>query len=584
MSTALRGDKQATKQIELALGGSDLWRLDLQSNELRTASHQTTFTTDKGIEKLPLTPCQTYKGFTDGDPAQSARLMITDNLIQGYIKRKGETWCIEPLTTFTGKASDNKYVLFKQSAIIAEAGLHCGVTEAQEQRYLQLHPTVNNPAAERSCLTKELELAVDADYEYFQTYGSNSSSNILSILNQVEGVYESTFRLRFRITYLNVWNTANDPYTLASSPGTVTELKNYWNNNMGFVSRDLVHLFSAKNYGSLYGSVGTDGIGSVCTSPSNAYGFTANRTGAFLTTAHEIGHNFSALHGDGQNCGSSNASIMCQGDKQLYFGSDETSRIGNYINSNGGCISPPQPSVTGPGVICTNNSATYTLQNAPAGTSVTWTAYGSLTPSSGTGSVATVTATNTADGNYVEFNLNGYCTATLRKDITIGIPTPYLQSPDIDGCYTFGGAFQILNYNPAFGYFVTANGSIRLSGTNPRNDGTIVVINNGRVGEGYVTVIVSNECGTAEPTAQSVYIPGCQYSKSVSAYPNPAQDRVTIPAEVEQIELVNQYGNVVVPQQLNPGQLDVTKLPDGLYVLRVTSAGKTKVQRLQVQH
>lgn len=164
-------------------------------------------------------------------------------------------------------------------------------------------------------------------------------------------------------------------------------------------------------------------------------------------------------------------------------------------------------------------------------------------------------------------------------------PAPNVQAPnDMDGCTIFGGTFQILDYNTSYTYSVTASGSIRLFGPgfNAAN-GSIVVKTTSQQGDGFLTIKITNDCGTAT-YGQSYYVSGCGYKQSLTAYPNPAQDKVTIPAEVEQIEVVNQHGKAVIHKQRNPSQLDVSKLPDGLYILRTTHSGKTETQRLQIQH
>lgn len=363
--------------VGLTVGSDTPWQLTLEPNEMRTAQYRATVVTSEGTQTLPFAPCQTYKGFADGNPAQTVRLLISDKTVQGFIKRKDDVWCIEPLATFTRHSAERTFILFRQADIIPTAGLRCGVTEAAEQKYQQLNPATNSAPQQRSitsCADRTLLIATDADHEYYGLYGANANQQILSVLNQVEGVYQSTFQLGFRVTSQNVWSIAGDPYSGNDPYVTLNELKDYWNANGGigqYSRRDLMHLFTGKDY---QGVVGVAEIGVVCNSPARSYSLSVDRLGVHLTTAHEIGHNFSAQHTDGINCGSISASIMCQGLKSLYFSSAEISRINGYLNSVT-CLKPTLVSTLEvPGLYCSTGGEEFVINHFPKGaTGPNWT-------------------------------------------------------------------------------------------------------------------------------------------------------------------------------------------------------------------
>lgn|GEM_PF-5585406 len=212
-----------------------------------------------------------------------------------------------------------------------------------------------------------LKIATDADFAFFQIYGSAANAEILDIINMIEGVYVDTFDVSMRVTFQNVWTT-NDPYT--GDPSTnagaellLEQLRNYWQTNFTGVLRDVVHLFTGVN-ANISGTAGIAYLGTICNNPSYAYGLTRERFQQFLTTAHEIGHNFSGEHADGVNCGTSSASIMCQGTKQIpmYFSQASITRISNFINANSFCLSPSQIfRIVGDSPIC--SSEVFTVSN-----------------------------------------------------------------------------------------------------------------------------------------------------------------------------------------------------------------------------
>ena len=67
-------------------------------------------------------------------------------------------------------------------------------------------------------------------------------------MNQVEGVYDSTFGLQFTIVFQNVWGTANDPYTTINPNQALNQFSDYWNANHGSLNRDLVHMWTGKDF------------------------------------------------------------------------------------------------------------------------------------------------------------------------------------------------------------------------------------------------------------------------------------------------------------------------------------------------
>ncbi|GAB3877176.1 hypothetical protein GCM10028824_36640 [Hymenobacter segetis] len=72
----------------------------------------------------------------------------------------------------------------------------------------------------------------------------------------------------------------------------------------------------------------------------------------------------------------------------------------------------------------------------------------------------------------------------------------------------------------------------------------------------------------------------------IAIYPNPATERIMLSQKVEQAELLNGSGKVVVQQfgASTKQGLDVHSLPNGLYMLRIIQQGKVSTQRIQISH
>lgn len=381
-------------------------------------------------------PCQTFKGNVK-DTDRAVRLSINENGISGFIQLEDQKLFIEKTIKF--KLLDDKpafFVVYYEKDVINKDDIYCGVTSEEEKRFLEKLPKPADTGL-RASQCKFLKIATDADFEYFQIYGASANAEILNIINLIEGVYINTFDVAPRVTFQNVWTT-NDPYTgdPSTDPGSellVNQLRNYWQANFTNVVRDVVHLFTGvgANTSGVVGRVFE--IGTICLAPSDSYGYTKERFQAFLTTAHEIGHNFGGIHSDGVNCGTINAGLMCQGTKQIpmYFSAASITRMSNFINANSACLTPSQLyRILGNSPIC--NLEIYTVSNLPTGGTVTgWSAQpsGAVTIS-GSGSTVTVTR-NAAFSGQVTLSvvITEPCGIyNISREIQVGTPMPIIDN------------------------------------------------------------------------------------------------------------------------------------------------------------
>lgn len=297
------------------------YQLEVIPNEIRTDDFQS-YINGKLVDGKG--PCETFKGNIKNTDRE-VRLCINENGISGFIQLEDQKLFIEKSIKFKLRNSGPTFfVVYYENDVIHKDNIYCGVTSEEESRFLDTLPKTSAVAlSSNSC--KLLKIATDADFEFFQIYGPAANAEILYIINLIQGVYTSTFNVIPRVSFQNLW-TISDPYT--GNPSTdagsellVSELRTYWQANFPAVVRDVVHLFTGVNANTsgVFGRVFE--IGTICSTPANSYGFTKERFQAFLTTAHELGHNFGGIHSDGVNCGSSSASLMCQGQKQnpMYF-------------------------------------------------------------------------------------------------------------------------------------------------------------------------------------------------------------------------------------------------------------------------
>jgi hypothetical protein len=147
---------------------------------------------------------------------------------------------------------------------------------------------------------RQIELATEADFEYVDFFGGSAAANseILSIMNQVDGLYQAEMGVTFKIVYQHTWTANNDPYNSTVSLEILNEFTNYWNANVT-QPRDLAHIWTGKHMDDNYAGIAWSGT--LCQySAQYAYGVSMRVAYAYKSsiTAHEIGHNLGATHPD----------------------------------------------------------------------------------------------------------------------------------------------------------------------------------------------------------------------------------------------------------------------------------------------
>lgn len=159
--------------------------------------------------------------------------------------------------------------------------------------------------------TLVVEIATEADYEYYLLHGSSvekANAYILDTINQSEAVYQNYFNISFKVVHQNVWTTPSTQYKDLTSIGRNREFKDYWEKNMrNKIHYDYAHFFTGVILNDYYpGRTFRDGMCS-----ENAYSMTAIIDFAkepyppfdLYAFPHELGHNLGADHDNCSSCG-----------------------------------------------------------------------------------------------------------------------------------------------------------------------------------------------------------------------------------------------------------------------------------------
>ena len=344
--------------------------LALERNPLRSERFRMTAVDRSGFRRLVPTRTKVYRGRVDGDRTSTVRLSIDARGLRGFI-RSADGWTfIDPLPAAPGTARATvdgavAHRVYSEADISLEEIGSCGAellgasasvdstaiedahahdghehasSGAARPELVGLEPPRSSVATSEEPIaataeTRTMELAVVADFEYFQTHGANSLTEIEATINAVDGIYERELGLRVEIGDVTIWEDANDPYTHTDALDLLVQLRSYWNGNKTGVPRDVVHLFTGKELDDA--TVGIAYVGVVC-SRTNGYSLSQDIQSSFLEgmlVAHEIGHALGSQHDAN---GSTPRYIMYAslGGLNLDEFSDQSlNAIGNYIDS-----------------------------------------------------------------------------------------------------------------------------------------------------------------------------------------------------------------------------------------------------------
>lgn len=252
-----------------------------------------------------------------------------------------DIWTVQPLYDAIPGSDPTLHVVHRADDIAPKEQHTCGVAD-HEHGHVEQGDLGNNGGSSRAFLV--CELACEADWEYYGRNGNSESATIAdmdNIIARCAAIYENQCNVTFQIPYYLVWQTSSDPYTSTDPSGRLNQIRTWWNANQGGVHRDLVHTFTGAN---INGNViGVAYLSAVC--GNNGYGMVQSRyTGGInartALSAHEMGHNFSAGHCDGNG----DCHIMCSGlggcnglGNPAFFGAASATRITNYA-ANRPCL------------------------------------------------------------------------------------------------------------------------------------------------------------------------------------------------------------------------------------------------------
>jgi hypothetical protein len=224
---------------------------------------------------------------------------LTDEGVFARIAVDDQEWFVQPIAELVPGASPQDHVVYGADDV-PDVNRTCGA-DLIAQPFALFEPTPGSSSGTYGMSTVSVtELACDADFQYFQDYGTvNAVQNrIETVINTVNMQYEAEVAITHEITTIIVRTSSSQPYTSTDAVTLLNQFRSEWNSNQSGVQRDVAELFTGKEING--GTIGIAWVGVVC-NLSYAYNMVqSDFNGAFLCatdlSAHELGHNWGANH------------------------------------------------------------------------------------------------------------------------------------------------------------------------------------------------------------------------------------------------------------------------------------------------
>ena len=291
---------EAGRPFPLSLDDSSCW-VTVQRNYIRSDRYRARATDRNGRRAFLPPMAKIFKGKIAGEPDSTVRLSFGRRGLSGFVKRGDQTTYIEPLEDDSNDGHAKTQTAIPHRAI-SDLGLEivfdgtCGTDAPARSNVQPTSPEPSSKALSAEGSFIEMEIAVEADYEFFQIHGANSAAKIEEFLNVVDGIFESQLELTLAITSVEIFEADVDPYTTNDALGLLEQFRAHWNSQKGSVPRDVAHLFTGRELEN--NTVGIAYVEQVCKLGA-AYGISQSLTSETmmpLLVSHELGHNLGAFH------------------------------------------------------------------------------------------------------------------------------------------------------------------------------------------------------------------------------------------------------------------------------------------------
>jgi hypothetical protein len=340
----IRLDNQIARQntfsrqsLTISTAGKN-YELNLTPHDLRARNYRAEETSVAGVLPLEKTAVTTFKGTIAGELNSQVRLTIDAGKVEGYFTSRDGKFYIEPASNYSRLAAAEDLIVYQEEDFLRTETFACALEDKIERGKEMV-------GANRLQTTlRVIEIATEADFAFVSELGgaAQANSEILGILNLIEGNYEAELGLTFDVVFQHAWTTP-DPFDGSTASNFLNSFRTFWNANYPqiVVPRDAAHLFTSR---ANFNGRGLSYLGTICVNPNSAYGFTGRLDVGlikYVLTAHEIGHNLNANHAEAaQGCDNTIMNATVSNITPVDFCPFSRVVITNFVAASGSCLSP----------------------------------------------------------------------------------------------------------------------------------------------------------------------------------------------------------------------------------------------------
>ncbi|MFZ2070193.1 MAG: hypothetical protein WAV32_01045 [Halobacteriota archaeon] len=196
----------AGKSVNISFCGKP-FELKLVLNNMRSADYKAYIKDENGVHEIEPPEPATYKGEVVGDLNSTVRLTITPDWVSGSVScDKGWYW-IEPLngykkaeagtniTHYTYKTTDTEFEIYLGDDVIL-------ISEDDSISYISAIDSL--PVTSR-VTTLYADIICDGDVEFYNIDPSSWATRQATVINNVEGIYDSQIDIEFDIVGQETW-------------------------------------------------------------------------------------------------------------------------------------------------------------------------------------------------------------------------------------------------------------------------------------------------------------------------------------------------------------------------------------------
>lgn len=259
-----------------------------------------------------------YRGAIDGLNGSWVRLATKGHEVHGMLWDGSHIYVVAPSSQVqeqlvSPEQGGNASVIFRLSDVLIDSrAVSCAAdglpqTHKASEAYDALLNEISRVESKGALgASMRLELSALGDSPYLERYASEQEARdaILLRLNNVDGIFSSQLGVEIQVPTVHIHSHDSDPLSSVAEAGDLLEeLARVRSKSPELRSRGLTHLFTGRDLeGTTIGIAyvdalcqARDGVGLTETSGNRGTWYES------LVAAHEIGHNFGAVHDGGDN-------------------------------------------------------------------------------------------------------------------------------------------------------------------------------------------------------------------------------------------------------------------------------------------